>query len=99
MGTVNGGNNTFNIAENWDSAAGSWFANTSTVNLIGTGTLNSAGDSFYNLTAGAASQTTTLTSDLQVGNVLTIADSTGTLTDNGQRIRYHGNRYRHAFCQ
>ena len=83
MGTVNGGNNTFNIAENWDSAAGSWFANTSTVNLIGTGTLNSAGDSFYNLTAGAASQTTTLTSDLQVGNVLTIADSTGTLTDNG----------------
>ena len=83
LGTVSGGSNTFNIVENWDSAAGSWFANTSTVNLIGTGTLNSAGDSFYNLTTGAASQVTTLTSDLTVTGVLTIADSTGTLTDNG----------------
>ncbi len=83
LGTVIGGSDTFNIVENWDSAAGSWSASTSSVNMLGTGTINSAGGTFYNLTTGAAAQVTTLTSDLTVTRVLTIADSTGTLTDNG----------------
>ena len=83
LGTMIGGANTFTIAENWLSSPGSWIAGGSTVNLIGTGTLNSGGNAFYNLQAGAASQVTTLTDNLTVRNVLTIADATGTLTDNG----------------
>ena len=78
---INAGSSSWTVSGDWINND-SFTAGSSTVVLDGTGTLNSTG-AFYNLTTGAASQTTTLTSNLRVGNVLTIADATGTLTDGG----------------
>ena len=93
LGTIDGGANTFTIAENWYSSLGSFVQGSSTVNMIGTGTLNSNGGAFYNLITGASGQTTTLTGNVQVRNVLTIAHASGTLTDSGAGydIRLTGN--------
>ncbi|PIY82883.1 MAG: hypothetical protein COY78_04435, partial [Candidatus Omnitrophica bacterium CG_4_10_14_0_8_um_filter_44_12] len=82
-GTLSAGSYTITVSGNWDSNTGTFTQGTSSVTLTGTGNLNSTGDTFYNLTVGAAGKTTTITSNLTVSNVLTIADATGLLTDGG----------------
>ncbi|MCK9418784.1 MAG: hypothetical protein M0R70_05310 [Nitrospirae bacterium] len=80
-GTCDAQSHTITASGNWDSNSGTFTAGTSSVVLDGTGSLDSTGDAFYNLTVGAATRTTTITSNLIVNNVLTIAASTGTITD------------------
>ena len=78
---INAASSNWTVSGNWTNSD-SFNAGTSSVVLDGTATLNAGANAFYDLTTGAASQVTTLTGDLSVSNVLTIADATGTLTDN-----------------
>ncbi len=84
-GTVNGGTNTFTVSGDWDSSNGDWNANTSTVDLTGTGTVKQYmvaspwSNGFYNLSLAAAGQVTTFTSSNLWVKYLTTG--TGTLTD------------------
>ncbi len=84
-GTVNAGANTFTVSGDWDSSNGDWNANTSTVDLTGSGTVKQYtvaspwANGFYNLILAAASQITTLTStNLWVSYMTT---GSGTFTD------------------
>ena len=84
LGTVNGGTNTFNIVENWNSTLGDWNADTSSVNLLGTGVLlqNTSATpwvhGFNNLSVAAAGQTTTMSSVIWTNQLTT---GSGVLTD------------------
>lgn len=84
-GTLTGGTATITVSGNFDSNAGTFTAGASSVVLNDSGNVNSTGDTFYDLTVGngASSETTTITSDLRVSNILTIVDSNDTLTDAG----------------
>ena len=81
VGTLAGGTDTYTVSGDWDSNSGFFAAGTSSVILDGTGNVDATGDVFYDLTVGAATETTTITSNVIVGNVLTIAAATGSLTD------------------
>ncbi|MBA7524333.1 hypothetical protein ES705_16470 [subsurface metagenome] len=73
------------VGGNWDSSAGTFNYNTSTVDLTGTGNLKTPGGwngtYFYNLKVAAANETTTMLSHVGVADTLTLGNATGTLTD------------------
>ena len=64
-GTLIAGSNTFTVSGNWDHANGTFSYDTSTVNFTGSGTVSAGTGAwwdklFYNVTAAAAGQTTTI---------------------------------------
>jgi len=77
-GTMTGGNNTFSIYDNWDSSAGQFSAELSTVNITGSGTLKTGPGyaDFYKLKAAASGQTTTLANDDLWLSYLTVGSGT-----------------------
>lgn len=89
-GTLVGGAQTLHVAGNWDSSAGTFTYQTSTVDLTGTGTVAVPGTTytryFYNLTCAASSKTTTLASNVGVANVLTLG--AGAVAESGTRYLY-----------
>ena len=74
IGTLTAGSNTITIARNWDDSAGTFVRETSTVDFTGTGSITTTEYSvpFYNLTVGAAGETTTTAQHFTVANVLTV---------------------------
>lgn len=88
--TVTANASTFTVGGSWDHSAGTFTYGTSTVNLTGTGNVNTGGDAkpLYNLTVAANTKTTTLSSDASVNNVLTLANG-GTLSIGAYYIRLY----------
>lgn len=86
--TITAGTSTWNVGDNsgtdsWTNS-GTFTANSSLVNLKGTGSLtNPAYTTFYNLTAAANGKTTTISDSIMVNNVLTVGDNTATLAGSG----------------
>jgi len=90
VGTLNAGDSTymnasdrvFAVSGNWDHSFGTFNHGTSTVDFTGTGTIRVTGawwtKPFYNVTAAAAGQTTTIAygSGIAVTNVLTLGSGT-----------------------
>ncbi|MFA6610734.1 MAG: GLUG motif-containing protein, partial [Candidatus Omnitrophota bacterium] len=90
-GTLNASSRTITVGRHWDSSLGTFAPDTSTVRLTGTGTLKTKGDAgnyFYNLYAAYGSQVTTLSSDVSINNILTLA-SGGTLSIGSYYIRMY----------
>ncbi len=82
LGTLTAGSNTFTVSGDWEHSYGTFNYGTSTVNFTGTGTIRVAGTwwtkPFYNVTAAAAGQTTTVAygNGIGVANVLTLGSGT-----------------------
>ncbi len=79
-GTLDAGANTFTVSGSWDHSAGTFNRGTSTVDFTGSGTITVSGawwtKPFYNVTAAATGQTTTIAAGIAVTNVLTLGDGT-----------------------
>ncbi len=82
VGTLNAGDRVFTVSGNWDHSYGTFNYGTSTVDFTGTGTIRVTGawwtKPFYNVTAVAAGQTTTIAygNGIAVANVLTLGSGT-----------------------
>ncbi|MFC1675256.1 beta strand repeat-containing protein, partial [Candidatus Omnitrophota bacterium] len=79
---------------NWDSSAGTFNYDQSTVTLTGTGNLkpkfiDSLTPNFYNLTMAAADKTTTMQNHVGPANLCTLGS--GILSGGGYNLRLYGN--------
>ncbi len=84
-GTLNAGGNTFTVSGNWEHASGTFNSGTSLVDLTGSGsvTVNDASwweHPFYNLSAAAAGQTTTIPATRGIAVENTLVLNSGVLT-------------------
>ncbi len=81
-GTLNGGSDTISVSGDWDSSAGTFNYGTSSVNLTGTGTVETAGANytvyFHNLGLAAAGQLTTMQSHMAAANEINFGSGTVT---------------------
>jgi len=94
-GTLIAGSATYNVGGNWNSSAGTFTCDTSTINFDGSGTqtLNSGGTGtgkdFYNLTHSGAGTLQIIINNLTVTNTLT--NSAGTIDLNGLTLTLSGS--------